>query len=97
MVCNVIDALRSKDTEATTEIANFHDSWSGKEQVPSCERGELLLIERVNGGEMLKGVWGCKGGGGEIVILGQKARGIKSLCRGGIWFENFKTSVNKFF
>ena len=98
MVCNVIDALRSKDIEVTAEIANFHNSWSGEQQVPSCERGELLLIERLYGGEMLKGVSGCKGGGDEIVTLGQKARGIKFfLCRGGMWFENLKISVNKFF
>ena len=76
MVCNVIDALRSKDIEATAEIANFHNFWSGEQPVSSCERGELLLIERLYGGEMLKGVSGCKGGD-EIVTLGQKARCIK--------------------
>ena len=38
--------MRSKDIEATAEIANFHNFWSGEQPVSSCERGELLLIER---------------------------------------------------
>ena len=59
-----------EDTEVTAEIDNIHISCSGEQQVLSCEIGELLFIESLNVGDMLKGAWGCKGEVGEFVTLG---------------------------